>query len=296
MELKYLNTVKTILETGSFQNAAKKLNYTQSTVTFQIRQLEQELHIKLFEKIGRKMILTQVGKDIIPYIDKVLETIEQISNYGKNLYELTGTIKIAVPESLLVYKLQEALKTFRKKAPCVEISLQILNCYQIIDAIAEGSIDIGVHYDVKKSPSVTTERLTSFPFVLVASPDLSKDEQDFIHTGQNKDTAIIYGDSKSVHFKTVSKYLKEKNIKLNGNIEIQSIEAIKLSVASNLGIAYLPLFTVEKELKNHSLIELKTDIAYPQIYSLVSYHKNKWISPAIELFINLIKAAMVLDN
>ena len=63
MELKYLNTFKTILETGSFLNAARKLNYTQSTITFQIQQLEEELSVKLFEKIGRKMIITQAGKE-----------------------------------------------------------------------------------------------------------------------------------------------------------------------------------------------------------------------------------------
>ncbi|MFY4776502.1 LysR family transcriptional regulator [Metabacillus sp. RGM 3146] len=66
MELKYLQTLKTILETGSFLGAARKLNYTQSTVTFQIQQLEQELSVKLFEKIGREMVLTQAGEDILP--------------------------------------------------------------------------------------------------------------------------------------------------------------------------------------------------------------------------------------
>lgn len=73
MNTKNLLTLKTILETGSFQKAANKLNYTQSTVTFQMKQLEEELSIKLFEKIGRKMELTQAGKDILPYIDTVLK-------------------------------------------------------------------------------------------------------------------------------------------------------------------------------------------------------------------------------
>ena len=59
MEFKYLHTFRTIIETGSFTKAAEKLNYTQSTITFQIGQLEQELSVKLFEKIGRKMVLTK---------------------------------------------------------------------------------------------------------------------------------------------------------------------------------------------------------------------------------------------
>lgn len=65
MNTKYLYTIKTVLETGSFQKAASKLNYTQSTVTFHIQQIEQELDIKLFDRIGRKMVLTQAGREIL---------------------------------------------------------------------------------------------------------------------------------------------------------------------------------------------------------------------------------------
>ena len=78
MNTKYLLTLKAILETGSFQKAADSLNYTQSTVTFQMKQLEEELSIKLFEKIGRKMVLTQAGKDILPCFESILQAEEQI--------------------------------------------------------------------------------------------------------------------------------------------------------------------------------------------------------------------------
>ncbi|EQB8890639.1 LysR family transcriptional regulator [Listeria monocytogenes] len=74
MDLKNLLTFKTILETGSFQEAARKLNYAQSTVTTQIQQLEQELQVKLFDKIGRKMLLTSAGSDLLPSVNQILET------------------------------------------------------------------------------------------------------------------------------------------------------------------------------------------------------------------------------
>lgn len=62
MELKYLRTFQTIIEEGSFSKAAEKLNYTQSTITFQIGQLEKELSVKLFEKAGRRMLPTKAGE------------------------------------------------------------------------------------------------------------------------------------------------------------------------------------------------------------------------------------------
>lgn len=100
MNTKSLVTFKTILEMGSFQKAADKLGYTQSTVTFQIKQLEEELALKLFEKIGRRMELTQAGKDIMPYVDMILQGAEQINNYGKSLSEITGSLKLAISDSM----------------------------------------------------------------------------------------------------------------------------------------------------------------------------------------------------
>lgn len=91
MEVKNLYTLKTILEEGSFQNAAVKLGYTQSTITFQIRQLEEELGVVLFEKIGRRMVLSQAGENLIPYIDETLFAFERLRNVGKELSEMTGT-------------------------------------------------------------------------------------------------------------------------------------------------------------------------------------------------------------
>ena len=80
MDTKNLLTLKTIVRTGSFQNAAETLGYTPSTITFQVRQLEQELSIKLFEKLGRRMVLTKAGENILPLVDTVLQSCDTIHN------------------------------------------------------------------------------------------------------------------------------------------------------------------------------------------------------------------------
>lgn len=292
MELKYLNTVKTILETGSFQNAARRLNYTQSTVTFQIQQLEQELNVKLFEKIGRKMVMTQACKDIMPYIETILDTACRLSNYGKSAGELTGTLKVGFPESLLVYKMPAVLERFRKAAPNVQLSLQVANCYRINEAIAKGELDVGIHYTIQPNPAIVTEKILSYSVVPVAAPGLSKKEQDFIQPNQLKETSLIYSDVDCVYEELFNEYLNSKRIKMNGRILIQSIEAIKLCVMSNIGVAFLPRFTVKKELAEQKLQEIKTDMKEPEIFSMISYHKNKWISPAMELFIRMTKECL----
>lgn len=293
MELKYLNTVKTILETGSFQNAARKLNYTQSTVTFQIHQLEQELSFKLFERIGRKMVLTQAGKDILPCIDTILQSAEQISNYGKSTLEIAGTLKVAMSGSLMIYKMQPVLKAFKEQAPNVKLSLQTLNCYIIRDQIINGGADIAIHYDVGGyTPTILTEPLADYGMALIASPNLPEDQGDFLQKNQRKNVSMISCDPSGIFQQMFDQYLKDKDIVLDNTMELWSIEATKQSVISNLGVAYLPRFTVEKELNSKTLVELKTDLDTEKITAICAYHKNKWISSAMELFINLMKESI----
>lgn len=290
MEIKYLQTLKAILETGSFQGAAQALNYTQSTITFQVQQLEQELGSKLFEKIGRRMQLTEAGRGLLPYVDAVLQAVTELQAVSQISGELTGTLKVGMPESLLTYCLQPLLKQFREQAPQVKLSLQALNCYQIRDRIMSGEADIGVHYEVEGyGPNIVKAGLAAFPLVLVASPLLAAEQRDFMTPGQRKPVCLIAGERKSVTQRTIDQYLKERRIVMEQEFELDSIEAIKRSVASNLGVAFLPRFTVEAELANGTLQAVPTALHDCSIKAVCAYHKNKWLSPAMQLFMALLQ-------
>ena len=290
MELKYLNTFKTILETGSFQKAAERLNYAQSTITLQMQLLEQELSVKLFEKIGRKMKLTQAGKELLPYINHVIEAVQQMENYGKSNQELSGTLQIAIPETLLAYQMPQVLKQFRRKAPNVKLSIHSTNCYEIRAQVMSGAADLGVHYDIGGyANSVIAEELRLYEFILIGSAELDTAETDFISQNQRKRLCLLV-DQSSYYYKKFREYLQERNIFLESEVNLYSTEAIKQLVKENLGIAYLPRFTVEEELKAHIIQEIPTAIQSKRIGTVCTYHKNKWITPAMEVFLQLLRA------
>lgn len=290
MDLKYLQTFKVILETGSFRNAAEKLNCTQSTITFQIQQLGYDLSVQLFEKIGRRMVVTQAGKDLLPYVDTILQTYAQLKNYGKETQELDGTLVVAMPETLLTYKMQPVLSLFRQRAPKVELSLRALNCYAIRDQVLKGGADIGFHYDVGGYAStMIVEKLADFPISLIGHPNLDKRFCDFETSGQRNPSCLITNDRESIFQLMFDRYLREKNICLNGIMELGSIETIKRSVASGLGIAIMPSFVLEDDLTQNVLKEIPSGLSGKTITAVCSHHKNKWISPAMKLFIDLSK-------
>lgn len=290
MNTKYLITLKTILETGSFQKAALKLNYTQSNITFQVKQLEAELSIKLFEKIGRKMVLTQTGNDILPYIETILQATEQVKNYGKGISEMNGTLKVVVPDSLLIYLFQPVIQIFRQKAPNVQLIINVMNCIEIREQLINGSADIGIHCDVGGYPdTIVLEELSRYRVCMVAPPFVDSKELDFITPHQRKTLNMISSEPNSAYQKVITEYLTEKDIILNQTMEMWSIDAVKKSVINNLGISYLPIYAVEEELKSGALIQIKTGLDDTLFSSFCSYHKNKWISPPMELFLQLVQ-------
>ncbi len=290
MDIRHFKTFKSIIEEGNFSNAAMKLGYTQSTVTSQIQQLEQELSIKLFEKIGRNMVLTPLGKELIPHANELLNTVKKIESIGKYGENIIGELKIAVAESLMSYQLQNVLSAFKEKAPNVKLSMVSLNCYAIKNMLASGEIDLGLMYNVgSKNESLTTVKISDFSVALVCSPQFEHEKLDFCEHNQKINTSLIINEVESIYRKILESYFFDKNIILNNTIELGSIEAIKKCVASNLGISFLPRFTVEEELENGKLKELKVGDLDAKITAIYAYHKNKWISPAMSLFIELVR-------
>lgn len=297
MNTKSLVTFKTILEVGSFQKAADKLGYTQSTVTFQIRQLEEELALKLFEKIGRRMELTQAGKDIMPYIDLILQGTEQIGNYGKSLSEISGSLKLAIPDSILIYNMQPFMQAFTHEAPNVQLIVNSIQSGEINQSVADGTVDIGINCEKDSYPdSVIHKKLGKYKAVLVASPFANSNLLDFITPHQRKPISLICNEPDGYYQLDMDKYLSEKDILLNPPMKVQSIEAVKRCVMNNLGIAVVPTYSIGEELKNGSLMPIKTELDEKTYDSFYIYHKNKWISPQMELALNLLKKYVGTDN
>lgn len=291
MDLKYLYTFRTIVDEGGFNKAAQKLNYTQSTITFQMNQLEQELSTCLFEKIGRKMVLTKAGESLIPYVDEILQSIDKLHSFESDLSEYQGDLRVGVAETQLCYRFPAILKEFHLKAPKARLFLRSMNCYDIRDELLNGTLDIGVFYEDVGGfgSSLVTYEIGTFPTILLASPETQRQFPDFIKPDQVLSLPLVINEPNCIFRQMFEEYLREKSIRLGHTIELWSIPTIKNLVASGIGITYLPLFTVQEELKTEVLKEIRTDMEEPAITAVCGHHKNKWISPLMQLFIDLCK-------
>jgi DNA-binding transcriptional LysR family regulator len=292
MDLKYLETIRKITETGSFSAAAQSLSYAQSTITFQVRQLESELGVRLFERSGGRMVLTEAGRELMPYINNVLNSVDDLESICMQRTGKKGTLTVAAPESLVTYELQPVLKRFREAAPDVKLHIRCMNCYTIFDELCGRGIDIAIHYDVGKYPEkFETGRLGEFPLVLVGSPELSPGNRDFVTKDQTKPICQIQDDPDALSLKIFNEYLSSRNITLDTDLEVWSIEAVKRSAANGLGVAFLPRFTVEDELRSGSLIELDTALKDPSMPAIYAFRNDRWVSSEMKTFMEILRDA-----
>ena len=291
MDTRSIVVIKTILAEGSFQKAAQRLNCSQSTVTFQVRQLENELSVRLFERVGRRMVFTRAGKKILPHMDAILQSMQSITACNGRP-GLSGELRVAVAESLLSYKIHALLGKFVAQAPDVRIELHSLNCHDIRQGILSGQYDLGVYYDVGGHPhTLDVTPLGRARGIIVASPALSPDLRDFDTPPQEKAVSLVINEPRSIYRERIETYLRARDILLRNTIELWSIESIKKTVAANLGISFLPTFAVEQELAAGMLVELPAAMPDCTVQAICVCHKNRECTPAMRLFKDLLETS-----
>ena len=289
MELKYLQTFHTIVQEGGFTKAAEKLNYTLSTITWQMNHLEQELNVRLFEKIGRKMVLTKAGQQMIPYVEDVLESLDKLSCFDGGLESFKGELHIGIAETQLCYRIPAILREYNKHVPGARLFLRSMNCYEIRDALIDGSLDLGLFYEETGGigSNLTTYPIGAFGLSLVMSPNLASGFSSFLTEGQIP-VPFVINETNCIFRQIFETWLKENDIRLNQVTELWSIPTIKNLVMNGYGFSFLPTFTVQEELNSGSLVEFPICTRPTEIHAVCAHHSNKWISPAMKLFIELV--------
>jgi DNA-binding transcriptional LysR family regulator len=277
MEIRHFVTFKKVVESGSFTQAAELLGYTQSTVTSHIQALEEHIGAPLFDRMGRKVKLTDVGKRLIGYTEEILNTYGKIESIASDEEDVRGELIIAAPESLTVYRLEPILSEYRKKYPQVSIQLSNASCGDNQKALLNGSADVAfVMLPELRDPKFIVHSLKEEPVVVVGGPDSSMDALEEVFIANGKDC---------IYRAMFEKYLEERELVISQMMELWSIEAIKRCVRSGLGITCLPLMTVKDEIDQEKVRIIPCGSSFPTIFAQIVYHKNKWISQAMTEFI-----------
>ncbi|MDC2866833.1 LysR family transcriptional regulator [Bacillus sp. BP-3] len=288
MELRHLKTFIIVAESGGFTRAGERLGYTQSTITNHIQSLEEAIGSPLFDRLGKKIVLTEVGEHMLSYAQKILalsnEALESSQMNGKP----SGTIRIGANESLMIYRLPVILYEFKKKYPQVHIILQPSESQELHNELKSGKFDFALFTNPEKlGVDIVTRSLVRETIVLVAPPGHPLTKQKVVTPADLEGEMLLLTEPGSYR-DLLEKWLKEEGISCS-RIHFWSIEAIKQTVMCGLGLSYLPLITVKEEIERGKLIALPWMYSEDFVTTELAYHKNKWLTPAMKKLIEMIE-------
>ncbi len=289
MTLTQLSTFIAIVENGSFTAAANQLGYAQSTITTQIKQLEDELNCLLFERLGKSLILTQQGRHLIEYAQKMLQLEREIL-LEVSSEEPSGILKVGVSESLCYQELPKMLANFKKQYPKIDIQLQFITHDTFPSLLKKGELDLVYTLN----PSIDAPELTllykkeeTLGFYVSPNYPLSDKEQV---TEKDLDNMPLLLTGENCNFrKMLLNALYEKHIVPRIVLGTSHKEILKQFAIDNLGIAFIPDITAEKELTAGVLRKLDWHGKSFPIYSQIFIHKDKTPNTTINEFIKMIK-------
>lgn len=296
MEFRQLITFYRITQLKSYLKAAENLGYAQSTVTTQIQLLEKELGIKLFERIGRNIELTAKGMIFLDYAEKILNLAEEAKNAVSNKDIPTGTLKIGVVESLCTVKLPELLKKYHMKYPEVEVIIKIGTSPDLHAMLKNNAVDLIFILGEKiNDPDLISCICFEEPMSLLASPLNELANKRGLTIKNFAKVPLVLTEKGCSCRSALEKAFRNENLKPHLSLEIGNIETIKTFVMNNLGVTLLPTMSVENELIKGNLVELDLIECDFNMMTQTLYHKNKWLTPAINAFIEILKSPQIKD-
>jgi len=280
-----LQVFHTVARLLSFTKAADVLKMTQPAVTFQIRQLEEEYNIRLFDRLHNKITLTDAGKLMYSYAEKIFDMYHEMENTVKNnTNNVTGAIKIAATQTIGDYTLPDLLIAFRKANPDIKIQLKTADSMGLGHLVENGMVDIVVT-DVPSEHKTLCCKEVSYDKMCVVLPknhELASRSQVSIHDLANH-PIIMFEEGSGIR-SSIDTYLKSQNMDakdLNILMELSSPESIKRSVESGVGVSILPYSVISKEQQLNSVVTLDlTPTLSNSLYFV--YRRQKFMTKNIE--------------
>ncbi len=288
MTINQLNTFLKITESDSFSGAANSLGYAQSTVTTQIKQLEDELGCRLFDRLGKTVSLTSSGERLVAYAERMLQLERDIHLDLADDEEPTGTIKLGASESLCITRLPAILMDYQQMFPGMEIRLQFVTHDNISDLLQKGELDIV--YTINpliedKSLKTVSKKKETLGFY--ASPDFMLQKKRINEGDLDGIPLLLTGHNcsfKHMLLADLAKYGITPRIAL----ETSSKEILKQFAKNGLGVAFIPDITAEAEVRDGSLKRFDWRGSSFPIYSQVIVHKDKHLNRAISALIDML--------
>jgi LysR family cys regulon transcriptional activator len=282
---------------GSFSKAGKALNVGQSAISHQVKSLEEELRVKLYQREGRGISLTPEGKTLMAYADIILQTMNDIETHFADLSgSPEGTVTLAAYRGIMQYKLPAIVQNFKRKNP--EIRLVILQRTldsQVLDMVSSGNIDFGITSSWNEFPDIAFFEVWTYDmFLCVPSNHRLAGRRKVALKEIARESLILYERENSIR-RRIEKIFKENNLSFNIVIETDGATVIQEYVKVEQGISFVSgLVTEAKE--DPSLSYVPVTEHFGKLGYGIAIKKRKYLSLPVRKFLQEIGLGEALAN
>ena len=290
MEFRQLQTFVTITHAESFSRAAELLGYSQSAVTVQIRLLEEELQVRLFDRMGKKTVLTAQGRQLLEYANRIIQEVNQAKSAIVQDTELSEPLHVGTLESLCFSKLPPLLGYFRSNYPKVPVKVTTATPKELIAMMEKNQLDLIYFLDRPRYNNNWNKELeVREPIVFVTSPESPLASRKGLRLVEILDEPFFLTEKNENYRRELDQYLESRDRVITPFLEASNTEFIIQMIRRNRGVSFLPYFAVQESVRAGQLAVLDVTDFGVAMYRQIFYHMNKWMTREMREFIRLAK-------
>ncbi|MCY1714772.1 LysR family transcriptional regulator [Caproiciproducens galactitolivorans] len=287
MTLRHYKIFVAVCDTMNMTSAAETLFMSQSAVSQAIAELENHYGVRLFERLSRKLFLTQAGQKLLGYARHMIHMNAEVENDMKTLHQ-NGTIRIGASVTVGAHVLPGLVSDFKKTKPLTDIEVIEDNTARIENLILQDKIDIGLVEGETTSPDVRNRAFMDDELVLICSANHRFAAYPVIEPKELEKEDFIIREKGSGTRKTFEEKMTENNLTWKVSWTCNNADTIKMAVAAGLGVSVISKRAVVSEIASGLLCsKYVKDMEFKRQFKII-YHKNKYLTDSMKQFMTLL--------
>ncbi len=284
VSLRQLRVFDAVARHLSYTRAAEELHLSQPAVSMQVRQLEDEAGLPLFERLGNRILLTEAGREVFDYGRTVNQALQEMQEVLQSLKGVSrGRLHLAVA-STVNYFAPRLLAIFQKRYPGIRLELDVTNREQLVRMLYDNTVDLVLMGVPPSDVDVESESFMENPLVVIAPPDHPLVGERAIAPDRLADEIFVVREPGSGTRQTMERFFSDRGLNIRYGMQMTRNEAVKQAVRSGLGLSVVSLHTIELELETGRLVTLDVQGFPDRRQWYLVYRRGKRLSPAANAF------------
>lgn len=289
MEIKNLKTFVKVAELNNFTRAADAVGYSQATVSAQIKELEDELGKPLFDRLGKKIQLTEEGKVFLPHAMDILQAEELALDSVREGDKPRGRLSVITGSSLAANKLADVAQRFIEDFPDVELTIKIADYEKVIlDKLMQGEVDFALCLDRSyENSDYAVDFIKEEKICFITYPENPILNKKSVKLKDILSDKLLLADRDIGYSKELEQILVQRGMPLTPKLELGSVTGILRIVRNGYGTTFIPHFMAKEDVDAGRLAVIEVDSGIRTFIQLI-HNPNKWMNPQMRAFANYI--------